>query len=283
MTENLKGLNLNNEKIMREKAEQMAKNAEMKIQKAQLKEQKYQQDLEFQKKNNPNFRDYDKDPLIIQSYEEFFVLIMFLSSLLLSLIISYFCKELYKGSTIYASEYVGGFCLLFGYIFVISIFQKTHFSHHKIKFTNRYIEFYDYGKLKRQCEIISDELVLPFSEFYSKKSKLDSADIFIYLLLIAFILVSKGFVLLIVICFYFSNFFIKFIIYLLINKNLKGFKIFPFIQISKPTFLLSYKNIFAMRYYLIYMYNYQIYKEVKKYFLQQGVNINNLPKKYSVI
>ena len=49
MTENLKGLNLNNEKIMREKAEQMAKNAEMKIQKAQTKEAKYQQWLENKK------------------------------------------------------------------------------------------------------------------------------------------------------------------------------------------------------------------------------------------
>ena len=125
-------------------------------------------------------------------------------------------------------------------------------------------------------------MILPFSERCSKKLKLDSVDIFIYLLLMAFIIVSKGFVLLIVICFYFSNIFIKFLIYLFINKNLKGFKIFPFIQISRPTFLLSYNNIFAMRYYLIYMYNYQIYNEIKKYFLQQVVNIDNLPKSYSI-
>lgn len=74
MTENLKGLNLNNEKIMREKAEQMTKNAEMKIQKAQTKEAKYQQWLENKKQNDPNFRDYDENPLIIKSYEKFFVL-----------------------------------------------------------------------------------------------------------------------------------------------------------------------------------------------------------------
>ena len=270
------------ENDIKRRAEQLKKNAEAKIQKAQIKEQKYQQDLEFQKKNNPNFRDYDENPLIIQSYEEFFVLTLFMGSLILSIILSYFCKELYKGYTIYASEYISGFVFLCLYVIVISIFQKTHFSKHKIKFTNRYIEFYDYGKLKRQCEIISDELILPFSERCSKKLKLDSVDIFIYLLLMAFIIVSKGFVLLIVICFYFSNIFIKFLIYLFINKNLKGFKIFPFIQISRPTFLLSYNNIFAMRYYLIYMYNYQIYNEIKKYFLQQGVNIDNLPKRYSI-
>lgn len=54
---------------MREKAEQLAKNAEMKIQKSNEKEAKYQQDLEFQKKNNPNCRDYDKNPLIIKDYK----------------------------------------------------------------------------------------------------------------------------------------------------------------------------------------------------------------------
>ena len=64
-----KELNLNNEKTMREKAEQMAKNAEMKIQQAQIKEAKYQQNLEFQKKNNPNFRDYDENPIAIKDYK----------------------------------------------------------------------------------------------------------------------------------------------------------------------------------------------------------------------
>ena len=43
-----KGLNLNND--IKQRAEQLKKNAEAKIQKAQIKEQKYQQDLEFQKK-----------------------------------------------------------------------------------------------------------------------------------------------------------------------------------------------------------------------------------------
>lgn len=61
------------ENDIKQKAEQLRKNAEAKIQQAQIKEQKYQQWLENQKKNNPNFRDYDENPLIIQSYEEFFV------------------------------------------------------------------------------------------------------------------------------------------------------------------------------------------------------------------
>gem|GEM_PF-1056839 len=60
---------MNNEKTMREKAEQMAKNAEMKIQQAKEKERKYQENLEFQKKNNPNLRNYDENPIIIKDYK----------------------------------------------------------------------------------------------------------------------------------------------------------------------------------------------------------------------
>lgn len=42
------------ENDIKQKAEQLRKNAEAKIQQAQIKEQKYQQWLENQKKNNPN-------------------------------------------------------------------------------------------------------------------------------------------------------------------------------------------------------------------------------------
>lgn len=37
------------------KSRAVKKNTAIKIQQAQIKEQKYQQDLEFQKKNNPKF------------------------------------------------------------------------------------------------------------------------------------------------------------------------------------------------------------------------------------
>ncbi|MBR4141001.1 MAG: hypothetical protein IKR42_04405 [Campylobacter sp.] len=80
---------MNNENIMREKAEQMAKNAEIKIQKAQTKEAKYQQWLENKKQTDPNFRDYDENPLIIKSYEKFFVLTLNFSSFYLGF--AFFC------------------------------------------------------------------------------------------------------------------------------------------------------------------------------------------------
>ena len=267
---------------MREKAEQIAKNAEMKIQQAQIKEAKYQQNLEFQKKNNPNCRDYDENPLTIQSYEEFFILTMSMVSLIMSVMFFYICKDLYKGFSISISEYINGFVIMCLYILVVSIFQTKHFSKHKIKFTNRYIEFYDYGKLKRQCEVIKAELIRPFSERYSGKS-FDIADIIIYILLIGLIIFSKGFAILIVIFFYISHLIFRFIFYIFLNRSFKGFLTFPFIKVADETFTAhGYGAVFSSRYFLVYLYNEKIYREVKQYFLQKNINIDNLPKRYSI-
>ena len=82
------------ENDIKQKAEQLRKNAEAKNQQAQIKEHKYQQWLENQKKNNPNFRYYDENPLIIQSYEEFFVLTLFVSSFLFACILAGMLNEL---------------------------------------------------------------------------------------------------------------------------------------------------------------------------------------------
>ena len=276
---------MNNEKRMREKAEQMAKNAEMKIQKAQLKEQKYQQDLEFQKKNNPNFRDYDKEPLIIQSYEKFFVLTLFLSSLMFSGVFYWLVKDLYDGVNLQYSNFwkFGIFPTI--YIIIVAIFQKFKFKNHTIKFTNKYIEFYDDGKLKRQCEIIYDELARPFFTSWSGKWKRKWTDLFCIVIFIYASFVDLWFIVL-VLSFYFSNFLIKLFFYFFINFGLIGFKIFPFIWITKKTYTVpnAYSGIgLTARYFMIYLHNDEVYKEIKKYFLQKNINIDDLPKKYNFI
>lgn len=56
---------------IKQKAERLTKNAEMKIQKANEKEAKYQQEFELQNKSNPNLIDYDKEPLILRDYSGF--------------------------------------------------------------------------------------------------------------------------------------------------------------------------------------------------------------------
>lgn len=154
--------NLNSQNYIKQKAEQLTKNIEAKMLQERLNEIKYQKELEIKKKNNPNFRDYDENPLIIKSYEKFFVLTLFLSSLMFSGVFYWFVKDLYDGVDLQYSN-----CWKFGifptiYIIVVAIFQKFKYKNHTIKFTNRYIEFYDNTKLKRRCEIIYGELARPF-------------------------------------------------------------------------------------------------------------------------
>lgn len=85
------------------------------------------------------------------------------------------------------------------------------------------------------------------------------------------------------ISFYFPNLALKFIFYIFLNKSFNGFRAFPFIQIAEscPTTSM-YGALLSARYYLIYLYNYEIYKEVKQYFLQKNIDIDNLPKSYNI-
>ena len=272
------------ENDIKQKAEQLRKNTEAKIQQAQIKEQKYQQWLENQKKNNPNFRDYDENPLIIQSCEEFFVLTLLVSSFLFACILAGMLNELRWREV--PRELLWLSLIPMGYIIIVAIFQKFKFKNHKIKFTNRYIEFYDYGKLKRQCKILEDELARPFfTQCTMKKSIPDIFfDLFMILLIILSFLSSGILEMYFLISFYLANLILKFLFYIFTSKSLKNFKIFPFIQVNKPHHTVPmYGALLSARYYLVYLYNDEIYKEVKKYFLQKNINIDNLPKSYNIL
>jgi len=269
------------ENDIKQRAEQLRKNAEAKIQQAQIKEQKYQQWLENQKQNNPNFRDYDENPLIIQSYEEFFVLTLLGSSFIFCLILFGLLENLWDYGTIEDKVFFWFSLIPITYIVIVAIFQKFKFKNHKIKFTNRYIEFYDYGKLKRQCKILEDELARTF--FANSCVKTEKFHILVYFIIILSLIIDGGKLLLPLILFYFVNLTFKFIFYLFRNKNLKGFTALPFIRISNEVFTVSmYATPVSGRYFMIYLYNDEIYKEVKKYFLQKNINIDDLPKSYKV-
>lgn len=264
---------------IKQRAEQLRKNAEAKIQQAQIKEQKYQQWLENQKQNNPNFRDYDENPLILQSYEEFFVLTLLGSSFIFACILAGILNELRWREV--PRELLWLSLIPMSYIIIVAIFQKFKFKNHKIKFTNRYIEFYDYGKLKRQCKILEDELGRTF--FANSSVKTEKFHILVYFIIILLLIIDGSKLLLPLILFYFVNLTFKFIFYLLRNKSLKGFTALPFIRISNEVFTVSmYATPVSGRYFMIYLYNYEIYKEVKKYFLQKNINIDDLPKSYKV-
>ena len=267
------------ENDIKQRAEQLKKNAEAKMQQAQLKEQKYQQELELQKKNNPNFRDYDKEPLIIQSYEEFFVLTLRISSCFFAGIFAGILNELRWGKV--PRELLWFSLIPITFIIIVAIFQKFKFKNHKIKFTNHNIEFYDYGKLKRKCKIAEDELGRTF--FANSCVKTETYHIIVYFIVIFILIIDGSKLLLPLILFYLVNLMFKFIFYLFINRNLKGFSALPFVRISNEVYTVSmYATPISGRYFMIYIYNDEIYKEVKKYFLQKNINIDNLPKSYKV-
>ena len=270
---------MNLENDIKQRAEQLKKNAEAKIQQAQIKEQKYQQWLENQKQNNPNFRDYDENPLIIQSYEEFFVLTLRISSCFFAGIFAGILNELRWGKV--PRELLWFSLIPITFIIIVAIFQKFKFKNHKIKFTNHNIEFYDYGKLKRKCKIAEDELGRTF--FANSCVKTETFHIIVYFIVIFILIIDESKLLLPLILFYLTNLVFKFVFFLFRNKSLKGFMILPFIRISNEVYTVSmYATPISGRYFMIYIYNDEIYKEVKKYFLQKNINIDNLPKSYKV-
>ena len=129
------------------KARQSSLKLEAKMQKLapkiEEKEAKYQQDLEFQKKNNPNFRDYDENPLIIKNYERFFVL----SSFLICLCVGGVCCAVFRDMFFYGRPFkfeplsmIVVFYFAFVYLWVVKA------NSFKIVLSNRFIQFVDNAK-----------------------------------------------------------------------------------------------------------------------------------------
>lgn len=275
----------NLDKTTKDLAEKNRQRIEARLLQERIKEDKFQEELKIKKKNDPNFRDYDKEPLIIQSYEKFFVLTLLVSSFIFAGIFAGILNELRWREV--PRELLWLSLIPMSYIIIVAFFQKFKFKNHKIKFTNHYIEFYDYEKSKRQCKIIKDELARPFfTECTMKKSMPDVFFNLLMILAISLTFLSTGFLktIYLLISFYLANLALKFIVYIFLNRSLKGFRIFPFIQVAKSQHIVSmYGALLSARYYLIYLYNDEIYKEVKKYFLQKNINIDNLPKSYNML
>lgn len=65
-----------------------------------------------------------------------------------------------------------------------------------------------------------------------------------------------------------SQIFVNFLFYCIFNKGIKGLKIFPYIKLKDITILV---------------YNYEIYKELKKYFLTtKNIDIDKIKRYYFV-
>jgi len=77
----------------------------------------------------------------------------------------------------------------------------------------------------------------------------------------------------------------KLCFYIFLNRNLKYFRLFPIIIIDEPLypncFLSSEAYILAGKYYYVYIFNEDQYKEIKTYFLdRKNIDIDEVKKYY---
>ncbi|WP_298026763.1 hypothetical protein [uncultured Campylobacter sp.] len=234
---------------------------------------------------NSKARDYDKDPIAIKNYEKFFVY----SSLVLLLPIStlhvFLIIDFINHDDIDIVQYFAILFILLLSTVIISIFTIIC-PRQEIKFTNNYIEFISDDLVEKRCEIDENALSLNFSIgiLASSYEIGKSEKIFLYFIAI-FICVTWWDIFFIAVFFtYLFGFLLNFILYLFINRNLKGFRALPFIRIARPSYGRWFRNkpVYP-RYYLVYLYNQKIYDEIKEYFLRKSVNINNVKKDYLFI
>lgn len=278
-------LKINFEKL-KQKAEQIRKKSEIKITNFESKKEK---ELELQKRNNPNFRDYDENPLIIKCYDEIF---WFLGNPIFVFMFGFYLMSLFQGlhngdltSNMKAFVFIN-FVPIFFVVFTF-VKHKFYFSNYKIKFTNMFIEFIHNDEVKFSTRIIKKELEKPFLAFTRGKNLFEkltayALDFFVlFVIVIVSISRDEYFYCFLPLFIYLANFLFKFILYLSINLNLKGFKFFPCIRVCEQNIGGRYYrkgDIYGAH--LIYLYNDEVYKEVKKYFLQRDINIDNLPIRY---
>ena len=234
---------------------------------------------------NSKARDYDKEPIAIKNYEKFFVYSSLVLLLPISTLHAFLIIDFINHDDIDIVQYFAILFIILLSMVIISVFTIIR-PRQEIKFTNNYIEFISDGLVEKRCEIDENDLSLKFSIgiLASSYEIGKSEKIFLYFIAI-FMCVTWWNIFFIAIFFtYLFEFLLNFILYLFINRNLKGFRALPFIRIARPSYGRWFRNkpVYP-RYYLVYLYNQKIYDEIKEYFLLKNVNINNVKKDYLFI
>ena len=234
---------------------------------------------------NSKARDYDKEPIAIKNYEKFFVYSSLVLLLPISTLHAFLIIDFINHDDIDIVQYFAILFIILLSMVIISVFTIIR-PRQEIKFTNNYIEFISDGLVEKRCEIDENDLSLNFSIgiLASSYEIGKSEKIFLYFIAI-FMCVTWWNIFFIAIFFtYLFEFLLNFILYLFINRNLKGFRALPFIRIARPSYGRWFRNkpVYP-RYYLVYLYNQKIYDEIKEYFLLKNVNINNVKKDYLFI
>ena len=236
--------------------------------------------LNADKFGSNNLRDYDKEPLVIKSYERFFAYTIFFIPLAFSSLFLHF---------IFYNDGAGYFDMvvfLAILTFIVYIFAVVH-TNHEIKFANKYIEFIEEGVVKRRCKMDKQELEFCFTVTDVREGFLKMAisdKVLFVVIAIVMLLAWRGVAVAMVFFMYLSNIILKLTIYLFLNKSLRGFRILPFLRVAEPIQGNSFQaSVINMKYFSIYIYNEKIYKEIWRWFLQNGVNIDRVKRNYMFV
>ena len=234
---------------------------------------------------NSKARDYDNEPIIIKNYEKFFVYSFLVLLLPISTLHAFLIIDFINHDSIDIVQYFAILFIILLSTVIISIFTVIR-PRQEIKFTNNYIKFISDDLVEKRCEIDKNALSLNFSIgiLASSYEIGKSEKIFLYFIAIFICVIWWDIFFIAVFFTYLFGFLLNFILYLFINRNLKGFRALPFIRIARPSYGRWFRNkpVYP-RCYLVYLYNQKIYDEIKEYFLRKSVNINNVKKDYLFI
>ena len=262
------------------------------------------QNLNFNDKNseiienlnntNSSQRDYDKEPLIIKSYERFFVYNLFIFPFLFALTIALSIRDLFDKneplSSIIGFDIIMTIFLALEFIITYKLYVEN--SKSTIHFKNNSIEFYDGLKLKSITHLsnVENYICKPFFTNWHLQGELKTAKytiiaIFIYLMVTSNYMATF---IILLICFYLGILILKILVFYKINSSLKGFTSFLNIVIDLPKSpdIKSAINatVFNAEYYMIYIVDINRYFEIKKYFLaRKNIKIDKIRKEYFCI
>ena len=248
---------------------------------------------------NLNQRDYDKEPIIIKDYHQIFnsMLSSFSSFIAFMILLNIHIyvygyliprpnDEIIKeiGNYIGIINAIAIFILLFYfflsyYIFIIRRKAEIHF-------TNKFIQFYEFGKLQHNSSNPNLRDIICKTFWLEDLEKSDGVNIVVLSKIICCIMALVAFKiigLLFIFFVFLANLFLKACFHLIIKRTLKDFTYFPAIIIDEPQ-----RNGWVYRgshlrgkFFMICNFDNKDYLEIKRWFLDiKNINIDNIEKKY---
>lgn len=234
---------------------------------------------------NKILRDYDKEPLIIKNNERLFIILIRSGCILSVMIAVYFVSiaTLFLENTNIGADI--GFLIIFTIFFIVImrvIFNHCSSFDDKICFYQNYIVFYKNGVQERQIHnsAIKENIIKPFwgSGLNDRIWNVVIGIVYFTITIIDYFIDIKIFLFMIFI--FAGNFILKLFYFFYINHSFKNFTLFPAILANTPQ-IIREKGFFypKLRNYLICVSDKE-YGEIRKWFLTQNIDIQNLKKFY---